>query len=254
MEELPFHKEISLINWSRSWNGIVFKRKSLLVSIRLGMYQYKGIKITWLGHDGFRIQNSQTIYIDPFKTEGRGPKADIILVTHEHFDHCSLDDLKKITGANTTVVAHHQSKDELSKLKPKEIKIVKPGDKIKIGALEIEAVPAYNLNKFREPGKVFHPKEDGKLGFVLNVNGVRVYHAGDTDHIPEMKATRAEVALLPVSGTYVMTVQEAAEATNAINPKVVIPMHYGAIVGDRKDAEALQKLVKCEVKILERES
>lgn len=218
------------------------------------MYEYKGVKITWLGHDGFRIQNSQTIYVDPFKIEGAGPKADIVLISHEHFDHCSIDDLKKIVGPNTTIIAHHQSKDELSKLKSKEIKIMKPGDKTKIGALEVEAVPAYNVNKFREPGKVFHPKEDGKLGFVLTVNGIRIYHAGDTDHIPEMKATHPEIALLPVSGTYVMTVQEAAEATAAINPKLVIPMHYGAIVGERKDAEAFQKLVKCEVKILERES
>jgi len=237
-----------------SWGGIIFKRKLHLVELDSTMYDYKGVKITWLGHDGFRIQNGQTVYVDPFKIKGAGGKADVVLISHEHFDHLSVDDLKKLVRPNTTVIAHHQSKDELSKLKPKEVRIVKPGDKVKVGGLEVEAVPAYNLNKFREPGKVFHPKEDGKLGFVMTMNGVRIYHAGDTDHIPEMKATRAEVALLPVSGTYVMTVQEAAEATNAINPKVVIPMHYGAIVGERKDAEALQKLVKCEVKILEAES
>jgi L-ascorbate metabolism protein UlaG (beta-lactamase superfamily) len=217
------------------------------------MYEYKGVKITWLGHDGFRIKNGQTVYVDPFQIGGGGPKADVVLVSHEHFDHCSLDDLKKIVEPNTTIIAHHQSKAELSKLKAKEVKIMKPGDRIKVGDLEVEAVPAYNVNKFREPGKVFHPKEDGKLGFVLTMKGVRIYHAGDTDHIPEMKGTRAEVALLPVSGTYVMTVQEAAEAATAINPKVVIPMHYGAIVGERKDADALQKLVKFEVRILEKE-
>jgi len=219
----------------------------------MGMYDYKGVKITWLGHDGFRIQDGQTVYVDPFQIAGGGPKADVVLVSHEHFDHCSLDDLKKIVGPDTVIVAHHQSKGELSKLKAKELKIMKPGEKMKIGDMEIETVPAYNVNKFREPGKVFHPKEDGKLGFVLTVKGVRVYHAGDTDHIPEMKATRAEIALLPVSGTYVMTVQEAAEAVATINPKVVVPMHYGAIVGDRKDADAFKNLVKCEVKILEKE-
>ncbi len=216
------------------------------------MYEYHGIKLTWLGHDGFRIQNGQVVYVDPFQIEG-GPKADIVLVSHEHFDHCNVDDLKKIVGPNTTIVAHAQSKSELSKLSTKEVKILKPGDKVNLGDIGVEAVPAYNVNKFREPGKVFHPKEDGKLGFILTVKGVRIYHAGDTDHIPEMKDIRADIALLPVSGTYVMTVQETAEAVASINPKVVIPMHYGAIVGSRQDAEALQKLVKCEVKILDKE-
>ncbi len=216
------------------------------------MYEYHGVKLTWLGHDGFRIQNGQVIYIDPFQIEG-GPRADIVLVSHEHFDHCNVDDLKKIVGPNTTIVAHAQSKSELSKLSAKEVKIVKPGDRVNLGDIGIEAVPAYNVNKFREPGKVFHPKQDGKLGFILTVKGVRIYHAGDTDHIPEMKNIRADIALLPVSGTYVMTVQETAEAVASLNPKVVIPMHYGAIVGSRQDAETLQNLVKCEVRILDKE-
>ncbi len=218
------------------------------------MLVYNGVKVTWLGHDGFRIEDGQVIYIDPFQLEGSGPKADIVLVSHEHFDHCSVDDLKKVVGSKTVIVAHAQSKGELSKLKAKETKIVKPGDKIKVVDVSVEAVPAYNLNKFREPGKPFHPKEDGKLGYVVTVKGVRIYHAGDTDHIPEMKNIRADIALLPVSGTYVMTVQEAADAVASINPKIVIPMHYGAIVGDRRDAEALQKLVKCEVRILDKEN
>lgn len=216
------------------------------------MYQYQGVKITWLGHDGFRIEDGQVIYIDPFQIEG-GTKADLVLVSHEHSDHCNVDDLKKIVGPSTVIVAHSQSKEELSKLKVKEVRIVKPGDKIKVGDIGIEAVPAYNLNKFREPGKPFHPKEDGKVGYVLTVKGVRIYHAGDTDHIPEMKGLRPDIALLPVSGTYVMTVQEAVEATASVNPKVVIPMHYGAIVGSKSDAESFSKLVKCEVKILEKE-
>ena len=218
------------------------------------MYTHKGVKITWLGHDGFRIQNGQTIYIDPFQIGGTPPKADVVLVSHEHFDHLSLDDLKKIVSPNTVIIAHKQSHGELSKLKAKEVKLMKPGDSTKVGKLEVEAVPAYNVNKFREPGKVFHPKEDGKLGFVLTVNGVRIYHAGDTDHIPEMKNTRPEIALLPVSGTYVMTAKEAAEAVATIDPKVVIPMHFGAIVGERNDAETFKKLVTCQVEILEKEN
>ena len=217
------------------------------------MLEYRGVKLSWLGHDGFRIRDGKVLYVDPFKIQGGGPKADIVLVSHEHFDHCDVGDLKKIVTPDTVIVAHSQSKAELGKLKAKEIKIVKPGDKINIGDVMIEAVPAYNINKFREPGKVFHPKEDGKIGFILTVNGVRIYHAGDTDHIPEMKIIRTDIALLPVSGTYVMTAKEAAEAAGDINPKLAIPMHYGAIVGGRSDAEAFKGLVKCEVKILEKE-
>ena len=147
------------------------------------MFEYRGVKLSWLGHDGFRIQNGKVIYIDPFKIGDRGPKADIVLVSHEHFDHLSIEDLKKIVTANTVVVAHAQSAGELSKLKVKETKIVKPGDKLTIGEIMIQAVPAYNLNKGPEPGKVFHPKEDGKLGFVVTVKGIRIYHAADSDHI-----------------------------------------------------------------------
>lgn len=217
------------------------------------MLEYCGVKLTWLGHDGYRIQNGKVIYIDPFQIEAGGPKADIVLVSHEHEDHCSVDDLKKIVGPNTIIVAHAQSKSELEKVKAKEIKIVKPGEKVNVGDITIETVPAYNVNKFMEPGRVFHPKEDGKLGFIVTLKGTRIYHAGDTDHIPEMKNIRTDIALLPVSGTYVMTSQEAVDAAATINPKLAIPMHYGAIVGDAKDAESFQKLVKCDVKVLTKE-
>ena len=217
------------------------------------MLEYRGVKLSWLGHDGFRIRDGKVLYVDPFQMEGSGPKADVVLVSHEHYDHCSVDDLKKIVTPDTVIVAHSQSKGELGKLKAKEIRIVKPGDKINVGDVMVEVVPAYNTNKFREPGKVFHPKEDGKVGFILTVNGVRIYHAGDTDRIPEMKSIRTDIALLPVSGTYVMTAKEAAEAAADINPKLAIPMHYGAIVGGKSDAETFKELVKCEVKILEKE-
>ena len=216
------------------------------------MFEYKGVKITWLGHDGFRIQDGHTIYIDPFQIEG-GAKADLVLVSHEHFDHCSVGDLKKIVTPNTTIVAHVQSKDELSKLRVKELKITRPGEKLTFAGTTIEVVPAYNLNKFKSPGKPFHPKEDGKLGFILTVNGVRIYHAGDTDHIPEMKGFATDIALLPVSGTYVMTAKEASEATGSINLKIAIPMHYDSIVGNVKDAEEFKRMSKCEITILQKE-
>lgn len=216
------------------------------------MFEYNGVKLTWLGHDGFRIEDGQVIYIDPFQIK-EGAKADLILVSHEHDDHCSVGDLKKIVTPKTVVVAHSQSKSELSKLRVKDLKIVKPGDKLTLGNVTVEAVPAYNTNKFREPGKFFHPKEDGKLGFIVTVKGVRIYHAADTDHINEMRDMAPDIALLPVSGTYVMTAKEAAEAAASIKPKVAIPMHYAAIVGSVKDAEEFKKLAKCEVKILQKE-
>ena len=217
------------------------------------MLEYQGVKLTWLGHDGFRIEDGQVIYIDPYKIGDVTKKASIILISHEHFDHCSIDDLKKIATPNTVIVAHAQSRNELSKLKVKEVRIVKPGDKLDVNGVNVETVPAYNVNKFREPGKPFHPKEDGKLGFVVTVKEVRIYHAGDSDHIPEMKGINPDIALLPISGTYVMTVQEALEATASIKPKIAIPMHYAAIVGSVKDAEEFKRLAKCDVKILHKE-
>ena len=219
----------------------------------VSMLEHKGVKITWLGHDGFRIEDGQVVYIDPFKVGDVKKKANILLVSHEHFDHCSLDDIKKVVTPNTIVVAHAQSRNELSKLKVKEVRIVKPGDKLDVDGVNVQTVPAYNVNKFREPGKPFHPKEDGKLGFIVTMKGVRIYHAGDSDHIPEMKGISPDIALIPVSGTYVMTVQEAVEATDSIKPKIAIPMHYDAIVGSAKDAEEFKKRAKCDVKILQKE-
>jgi L-ascorbate metabolism protein UlaG (beta-lactamase superfamily) len=127
------------------------------------------------------------------------------------------------------------------------------GETKNILGVSVEAVPAYNTNKFRTPGKVYHPKEEGRIGYIITMNGVRIYHAGDTDHIPEMKNIKVDIALLPVSGTYVMTADEAAKAVAEIKPKIAIPMHYGAIVGDVNDAQKFQKLATCKVTILEKE-
>jgi L-ascorbate metabolism protein UlaG (beta-lactamase superfamily) len=217
------------------------------------MFDYHGLKITWLGHDSFKIKNGKTIIVDPFKLGPISDKADILLISHEHFDHLSVDDIKKVVNENTTIVTIPAVKKELSSLKVKEIKAGKPGDKVKVGDVSIDLVPAYNLNKFREPGKVFHPKEDGKVGFVIGMKGLRIYHAGDTDAVPEMKGLRPDIALLPVSGTYVMTAEEAAQATRMIEPKLVIPMHYGRIVGSEQDAHKFKQLVTCEVQILKQE-
>ena len=217
------------------------------------MFDYHGLKITWLGHDSFQIKNGKTVIIDPFKLRSVPGKADILLISHEHFDHLSLDDIKKVANENTTIITIPAAKKELSSLKVKEIKTAKPGDRMKIGDVSIEVVPAYNLNKFREPGKVFHPKEDGKAGFMIGMKGLRIYHAGDTDAVPEMKGLKPDIALLPVSGTYVMTAEEAAQAAKMVEPKLAIPMHYGAIVGSEQDAHRFKQLATCEVQILKPE-
>lgn len=204
------------------------------------VFEYKGVRLYWLGHDCFRIEGDKNIIIDPFKIERQ--KTDIVLVTHDHFDHCSIEDLKKI-----------EYKSLIASVACKQLKarFVKPGDVVDIDGVKIKAVPAYNVNKFKSPGQVFHPRELNYVGFVVEIDGVSIYHAGDTDFIPEMRDVKVDIALLPVSGTYVMTAEEAANATEAIKPEIVIPMHYGSIVGSEQDAEKFKKITKAKVVILE---
>lgn len=218
------------------------------------MIEHNGVKITWLGHDSFKISNGKTLYIDPYKIKTEG-KADILLISHEHFDHLSMDDMKKVVSGDTSIVAASQCADTVKTIGAKEIKIVKPGENVDVQGITIEAVAAYNINKINpDTKKPFHPKEDNKVGFVVTINNVKIYHAGDTDAIKEMKNIQTDIALLPVSGTYVMTAEEAVEAVRMIKPKIAIPMHYGTIVGSEKDAEKFKQLVReCEVKILNKE-
>ena len=201
-------------------------------------------RLTWLGHDSYRVDGDLVIYFDPYEIN-EGAAADIILISHEHFDHCSPGDVAKIQNDETVIVS---DKASATKLKG-EVKTMEPGDRLSVKGVEVEAVPAYNLDK------QFHPKSAGMLGFVVNIGGVRLYHAGDTDFIPEMNEIETDIALLPVSGTYVMTAAEAVEAALAIKPKVAIPMHYGAIVGDKSDAEHFRDRLaeKMEVVILAQE-
>jgi L-ascorbate metabolism protein UlaG (beta-lactamase superfamily) len=203
-----------------------------------------------IAHDTFRVAGSKVIYTDPFKVTDED-RADIVLLSHDHFDHLSLDDLNKVCTPETTIVASTQCKAGLEDVKAKEKHFLEPGMKQQVGEVTIEAVPAYNVNKFREPGKPFHPKEAKGVGFVFEMDGTRVYYAGDTDCIPEMKSVQCDIALLPVSGTYVMTVDEAAKAAQTINPKIAVPMHYAAIVGSDDDAKKFKSIVSnCEVQIV----
>ena len=209
--------------------------------------------IHWLGHDSFRIDGEKVTYIDPWQLKENLPPADLVLITHEHGDHCSPSDVAKIARPETIVVTNAASAEKL-KGQPGEVRIVKPGDSLSIDGVQLEAVPAYNLNKFRSPGKPFHPQEAGHVGFVVTLGGQRIYHAGDTDNIPEMENLQADIALLPVSGTYVMTAEEAADAARRIAPRVAITMHYGAgVAGTRADAERFAELYGGQVLILEQE-
>lgn len=216
------------------------------------MFDYKGVKFSWLGHDGFRITSDKTVYIDPYKlsdAQHNRKDADIVLISHNHFDHLSLDDLNHVISSNTTIVAPHECSAQLNPLGI-ETKLVKPGDRLTVKDVAVEVLAAYNTNKD------FHPKADGKVGYVITLGGLRIYHTGDTDIIPEMNSAKPDVALVPVSGTYVMTADEAAKATDErIKPKMLaVPMHYASIVGTEDDAKRFKGLVKgCPVEILTRE-
>ena len=216
--------------------------------------EFNGVGFHWLGHDGFRIiAGGKTIYIDPYqltKAQQNNNDADIVFISHNHFDHLSLDDLKHVIGKKTSVVAAKECVDQLKAAGAAEVKGVAPGDRLTVQSVPVEAIAAYNTNK------KFHPKADGKVGFVITINGMRIYHTGDADDIPEMSAAKPDVALVPVSGTYVMTAEEAAKAVDEkIRPtKLAIPMHYGSIVGSEKDATTFKQLVTaCPVQILDKE-
>ncbi len=186
-------------------------------------------KIHWHGHDAFRLVGTdRTIWIDPYDLPDPVAKGDLVLVTHQHHDHLSPADIAKVSKDHTVVVAPPDCQAQLTGAK----EAMKPGERREFaGGIVVETIPAYNVNK------QFHPRAAGWVGYIVTLDGVRIYHAGDSDFIDEMKALAVDVALLPVSGTYVMTADEAAAAARAMKVQTVIPMHYGSVVGSPRDAD-----------------
>lgn len=193
--------------------------------------------IHWLGHDGYCIDwQGKAIVIDPYQLPaGTTRHADLIFITHTHFDHLSLEDIARIARADTPIVAPASGVEQLAAYR--QVTGVLPNQAGEAGGIRFRTVPAYNTNK------KFHPRAENWVGYILEFGTTTVYHAGDTDHIPEMKGLRPTVALLPVSGTYVMTADEAAAAALDIVPGTAIPMHYDAIVGTSGDARRFQELL-----------
>ena len=191
--------------------------------------------IDFLGHATFRINGEKTVYFDPYQLQTDKP-ADIILITHSHFDHLSIEDVKKIAQPDTVIIC---SKDCVEKLGPLVGQVIglHPFEQAEVGQISVESIPAYNIDK------EFHPKENNWNGYIVEMGGSRFYHPGDTDKIPEMKDVNTDVAFFPVGGTYTMDYREAAEAALLIKPRFAIPMHYGAIVGTDSDAQKFVELV-----------
>jgi len=222
--------------------------------------QFKDVELKWLGHSGFLIRNSKVIYIDPYNIHdvAEDEKADFILITHSHYDHCSFADMNKIVKNGTRILVPADCQSKITRFNFEiKIEIVEPGQELNFGELKISALPAYNIDK------LFHPKEEGWVGYLIQIKDVLIYHAGDSDLIPEMqkltgyKQKQKEfIALLPIGGRFTMNAEEAAEAAEKIKPNVAIPMHYGSIVGDEEDAKEFKMLCEekaIKVEILERE-
>jgi L-ascorbate metabolism protein UlaG (beta-lactamase superfamily) len=200
-----------------------------------------GTTLQWLGHASFKIRHEDTVlYIDPWKIEDSPHDATVVLVSHSHYDHYSAEDIAKVSGPETKLVA---SADVVEKEKNGEM--LMPGMTVDFGAVRVNGVAAYN------PGRQFHPKANNWLGFVIEVGSKYIYYAGDTDLTDEMKSLKEiDVALLPAGGTYTMNAAEAAEAIRYIKPKMAIPYHWGQIVGARADAEKFAAEAECEAKVL----
>ena len=198
-----------------------------------------------LCHSCIKFNKGEVIYFDPFKIEKNYNDADVIFITHDHYDHYSEEDIDKVVKEGTIIVA---PEDLLTKLLKKGFErdnmvLVTPNQKYTVKGIEFQTIPAYNVNK------QFHPKANEWVGYVLKIDGVTYYIAGDTDITEENKKVKCDVAFVPVGGTFTMDYKEAAELINEIKPKIAVPTHYGSIVGEKSDGVSFSKLVSPEIEV-----
>ena len=197
-----------------------------------------------LYHSSIRIDKEKIIYIDPFKIDKNYNDADIVFITHDHYDHYSEEDLDKVIKENTTIVIPEELLTKVLRkgINQNAIVTVEPNKKYMVQEIEFETIPAYNTNK------TFHQKENDWVGYIITLNGVRYYISGDTDITEENKKVKCDVAFVPVGGVYTMDFKEAAQLINEIQPKIAVPIHYGSVVGTEQDAEDFVKLLHPEIK------
>lgn len=219
--------------------------------------EINGIKLQWLGHSSFLIKNSKIIYIDPYNIPDKTEKADLILITHSHYDHCSIADLNKIVKEGTKILAPADCQSKIVKsTTPIKIDVVEPGKNFNFEDIEISTFPSYNIDK------PFHSKDESWVGYLIKIKDTLIYHSGDTDKIPEMQkltgykqSGKKFIALLPIGGRFTMSAEEAVEAVQLIKPDLAIPMHYGSIAGTNEDAIEFKELCEeqsIEVKIMKK--
>jgi L-ascorbate metabolism protein UlaG (beta-lactamase superfamily) len=200
----------------------------------MGSTEFGGVEIAWFGHASFMLAcDAGAVYVDPYLLPSAPAKADVVVMTHEHADHCAAENAGRLMKDSTVVV----TTPACARRCPGDVRSAKPGDVVEVGEIKVEAVEAYNR------AKPFHPRGLG-FGAVIEMQGVRVYHAGDTDFIPEMAELEVDVALLPIGGYYTMDEREAAEAALAIKPKLAIPMHYNHIPQTEADPQLFRRLIE----------
>lgn len=202
-------------------------------------------KININEQSSINIAAGKNIYFDPYKIVGEAHDADIIFITHAHGDHFSPADFKKVAKADTVFVAPESMRENMLAAGISEDKFItlRPGDNNTVLDIPVEAVPAYNI------GKPMHPKKNGWLGYVITVDNTRIYVSGDTDATPEGMDVDCDIAMVPIGGVFTMNAKQAAKFINEMKPKVVIPTHYGSVVGSIKDAHEFEKLVKPEIQV-----
>ena len=194
-------------------------------------------------HSSIKINKGIIIYFDPFKIEKKYNDADIIFITHDHYDHYSEEDIDKVIKNNTIIVSPVDLLEKLLNkgLKKENIISVKPYEDYNIKNLKFSTIPAYNTNK------QFHPRKNNWVGYLIELEGITYYIAGDTDITEDNKKIKCDVAFVPIGGTFTMNYQEASELINTIKPKIVVPIHYGSIVGTKEDAINFKKLINPEI-------